>query len=102
VNYGQIPGYFNPADKAELDAIWASREPIEVGTWLEGAVLGMIWLPDGDHKIILGEPDHLQNLDLDGLWAWFECRGPRLVAPQEATIFIRSLPRLKDARAPGH
>ncbi|MCS7068772.1 hypothetical protein [Meiothermus sp.] len=101
VNYGQIPGYFNPADQAALDAIWASRQPIPAGSWLLGEVLGMVWLQDGDHKIILGEPSQLTNLDLAGLWAWFEGRGPRLAGPAEAIAFVRSLPGVRDARAPG-
>ncbi len=102
VNYGQIPGYFNPADQAALDAIWASREPLAAGSWLQGAVLGMIWLPDGDHKIILGEPQNPHNLDMDGLWAWFRGREPRLAGAEEAIAFIGSLPSLKGSPATGH
>ncbi|GIW35053.1 hypothetical protein [Meiothermus sp.] len=102
VNYGQIPGYFNPADQAALDAIWASREPVAVGRRLQGSVLGMIWLPDGDHKIILGEPHNLQNLDMDGLWAWFQGREPRLAEAEEAIAFVRSLTSVKSSPAPGH
>jgi inorganic pyrophosphatase len=92
VNYGLIPGYYNPADQDTLDAIWASNEPIPVGSWLEGQVLGMLWVRDGDHKIILGEPQGLQKLDLEGLWRWFEGRQPRLAKAEEAEAFMRTLP----------
>jgi len=102
VNYGLIPGYFNPADEAELDALWAGREPIAAGTWLEGEVLGMIWVADQDHKIILGEPSHLPNLDFQGLWAWFESRQPHLAGALEAKEFIYTLERLRDFPAPEH
>uniref|UniRef100_A0A7C3HXV9 inorganic diphosphatase n=2 Tax=Meiothermus ruber TaxID=277 RepID=A0A7C3HXV9_MEIRU len=91
VNYGLIPDCYNPADQGALDAIWANREPIPVGTWLEGQVLGMVWLCDGDHKIILGEPQNLPNLDLDALWRWFRGRQPRLTNADEAEAFIHSL-----------
>ncbi len=91
VNYGLIPGYFNPADEAELDGLWASREPIAAGTWLEGEVLGMVWVKDGDHKIILGQPANLETLDYAGLYTWFAGREPRLCPAEEAIQFILSL-----------
>ncbi len=62
----------------------------------------MIWVKDGDHKIILGEPGHLQSLDLDGLWAWVEGRQPRLAGAEEALAFIGSVERVKGSQAPGH
>jgi inorganic pyrophosphatase len=76
VNYGLIPGYHNPADHDTLDAIWAGREPVPVGSWLEGEVLGMIWVSD---------------LDLGVLWQWFRKRQPRLASAEEAEAFVRSL-----------
>ncbi|MCS7058402.1 MAG: hypothetical protein NZ849_11165 [Meiothermus sp.] len=91
VNYGLVPGYLNPADGAELDAIWASREPIAAGSWLLGQVLGMVWLQDGDHKVILGEPGGLGEIDWAGLWPWLKGRRPRLAGAEEAIDFIRSL-----------
>ncbi|KZK16960.1 inorganic diphosphatase [Meiothermus taiwanensis] len=91
VNYGLIPGYYNPADQDTLDAIWAGKEPIPVGSWLEGEVLGMIWVSDGDHKIILGHPQNLSALDLGALWQWFKKRQPRLASAEEAEAFVRSL-----------
>ena len=91
VNYGMIEGYINPADAMELDAIWAGSEPIAVGTWLEGEVLGMIWLNDFDHKIILGNLGDLERLDYAGLEAWFGWREPRFTGAAEAQQFIRNL-----------
>jgi inorganic pyrophosphatase len=91
VNYGQIPHYFNPADQAALDAIWASQEPVAVGTRLEGEVLGMVWVKDGDHKIILGQPGSLETLDYEGLYTWFAGREPRFTTAEEAIHFILSL-----------
>ncbi len=91
VNYGQIPYFHNPADQAALDAVWASREPAAVGTWLEGEVLGMVWVKDGDHKIILGHRGSLETLDHQGLHTWFAGREPRLTPAEEAIQFIQSL-----------
>jgi inorganic pyrophosphatase len=91
VNYGMIPGYFNPADGGELDAVWASLESVPVGTWLEGQVLGMIWVNDLDHKIILGNAGNLQQLDYAGLEAWFVGREARFTNAEEALAFIHSL-----------
>ncbi len=54
VNYGMVPGIFNPADRAEVDALWPG-EIISPGTRLQGQLLGMVWLSDGDHKLILGQ-----------------------------------------------
>lgn len=90
VNYGCIPGYLNPADGALLDAIWADPAPVAVGTRLEGQVLGMIWVNDLDHKIILGQS--LGKLPLEALEQWFSGRGARLTGIAEALDFIASLP----------
>jgi inorganic pyrophosphatase len=91
VNYGCIPGYFNPADRAELDAIWCDPVPIALGVWLEGEVLGMVWLSDLDHKILLGRPGDLEKLDRAGLEAWFVGREARIAAAEEALAIIASL-----------
>jgi inorganic pyrophosphatase len=94
VNYGCIPGYSNPADQAELDAIWADPKPIPPGTRLEGHLLGMIWVADGDHKILLGELGDLEKLNRTGLEEWFKGREPRFAPAEEALEFIRTLPRV--------
>ncbi|WP_233498203.1 hypothetical protein [Meiothermus sp. QL-1] len=93
VNYGLVPEYHNPADNAELDAVWAGQVAIPAGTVLTGEVLGMVWLEDGDHKLILGEPAQPWEMDLEGLLAWFAGRGPRLASKEEAVGFVQSLPR---------
>jgi inorganic pyrophosphatase len=93
VNYGCIPGYWNPNDDAEIDAITANPVPLAVGTKLTGNVLGMIWTNDIDHKIILGEPGDLERLDRAGLEAWFVGRDARFMGEEDALEFIRSLPR---------
>lgn len=90
VNYGCIPSYFNPFDKADLDAIGADPTPLEVGTWLEEDVLGMLWLSDFDHKIILG--NSIEHLPMETLEAWFAGRGLRLADRYEAIEFILGLP----------
>lgn len=92
VNYGCIPRYFNPADQAELDAIWCDPTPVAPGVWLEGEVLGMVWVNDFDHKILLGQPGDLEKLDRVGLEAWFVGRDARITAAEEALAFIASLP----------
>jgi inorganic pyrophosphatase len=92
VNYGCVPGYWNPNDDAELDAITANPEPLKVGTKLTGDVLGMVWTNDIDHKIILGEPGDLERLDRVALEAWFVGRDVQLTDAEEALEFIRSLP----------
>jgi inorganic pyrophosphatase len=91
VNYGVISGYHNPADGGELDAVWASLQPIKVGSRLEGNVLGMIWLNDLDHKIILGRAGDLDQLDYQGLEQWFTGRDVRVSSAKEAIAFVRTL-----------
>ncbi|RIH85762.1 hypothetical protein Mterra_01621 [Calidithermus terrae] len=93
VNYGCIPGYFNPADRVELDAIWCDPAPVAAGEWLEGEVLGMVWVGDCDHKILLGRPGDLEKLDRAGLEAWFVGREARIAPAEEALEFIAGLRR---------
>ncbi len=90
VNYGLVPHYFNPADQDYLDAIWASRQAVAAGSWLEGEVLGLLYLADGDHKVILGEGR--LELDWEGIWAWFAGREVQLLEASEAAALVRSLP----------
>lgn len=93
VNYGLIPGLLNPADNAEVDAVWPG-EPIAVGTRLTDTLLGMVWLNDGDHKLILGNDDGLAALDEHELFRWFEGRAPRITSVDEAEVFLLSLPHI--------
>ncbi|WP_380099692.1 inorganic pyrophosphatase [Deinococcus radiophilus] len=56
VNYGCIPALHNPADAAEVDAVWLG-DPLEVGRQVMAPPTGLLWLADGDHKVIFGEDD---------------------------------------------
>ncbi|GHF31506.1 inorganic pyrophosphatase [Deinococcus metalli] len=66
VNYGCVPGTLNPADGAEVDAVWLG-DPLPVGARPVGRPVGLLHLRDGDHKVIFGHVD----AGLDGLLAWF-------------------------------
>lgn len=88
LNYGSIPGYRNPADQAWVDALWTVPTAFAPGTWLEGEVQGMIWLADGDHKLLLGP--QLLNFPQEGLWRFFAARSPRLTHSFEAQAFLQS------------
>ncbi|GGK89071.1 inorganic diphosphatase [Deinococcus radiotolerans] len=80
VNYGCLPGTLNPADGAEVDAVWLG-EPCPVGTVREAVPAGLLHLLDGDHKVIFSETP-LTDAALEGLLAWFpperdaQVRGP--------------------------
>ena len=54
VNYGCLPGLLNPADHAEVDAVWLGQAR-PVGTVVEAPPTGLLHLADGDHKVIFGE-----------------------------------------------
>lgn len=69
VNYGCLPGTLNPADDAEVDAVWLG-EPLAVGTVREGAPAALLHLHDGDHKVIFSVGP-VQGAALQGLLAWF-------------------------------
>lgn len=86
MNYGCLPGVLNPADHAEADAVWLGA-PLAVGTWVEAVPSGLLWLADGDHKVIFGELAQVQIV-LD----WFPSeRGARLLGPAEAQAWLASL-----------
>ena len=75
VNYGCLPEVWNPADDAEVDAVWLGP-PREVGTQVRAVPLGLLHLADGDHKVIFGHPlgdTERSDLEpeLDLLLAWF-------------------------------
>ncbi len=94
VNYGLIPGLINPADGEEVDAVYLGH-PLPPGTWAEGNLLGMVWLADGDHKLLLGEGPGLE--DLPSLLAWFApARRPTLLGPREAQAWVEELQGLQD------
>lgn len=88
VNYGCLPGVWNPADDAEADAVWLGP-PRAVGERVMAAPSGLLHLQDGDHKVIFG--------DLAGgvqaLLAWFAPeRGARVLGPEAAQTWLLGLP----------
>jgi inorganic pyrophosphatase len=88
VNYGLVPKILNPADGDEVDALWPG-EGIVPGTRLEGELLGMVWLSDGDHKLILGRT--LSGEETAALVGWFSGRDPRITSAREARAFLAAL-----------
>lgn len=54
VNYGCLPGTLNPADGAEIDAVWLG-EARELGEWIHATPSGLLHLADGDHKLVFGD-----------------------------------------------
>ncbi|MEM1879218.1 MAG: inorganic diphosphatase [Desulfurococcaceae archaeon] len=92
VNYGLIPGLINPADGEEVDAVYLGP-PLPPGTGVEGEVLGMLGLADGDHKLLLGEgPAALTLEGLAPLLAWFAPgRRPTLLGPEAARVWVEEV-----------
>ena len=87
VNYGCLPGTLNPADAAEVDAVWLG-EPLAVGTVTDLAPSGLLWLADGDHKVIFGTPD----TGLEPLLAWFPPeRGAKVLDAAQAQAWLAGL-----------
>ncbi|CAM3175629.1 inorganic diphosphatase [Deinococcus saxicola] len=93
VNYGCLPGTLNPADGAEIDAVWLGPA-LKVGSVLELPVLGLLHLLDGDHKVIFAL-DSQSGADAAAqakLLAWFPPeRGARLLDASEAEAWLDSL-----------
>lgn len=89
VNYGCIPALLNPADGTEADAVWLGA-PLDVGTQLRASPSGLLWLLDGDHKVIFGEDAATQA----ALLAWFPPqRGARLLGQEDTQTWLAGLPR---------
>lgn len=91
VSYGCLPGVPNPADGAEVDAVFPGDEALGFAGVF--AVAGMLWLPDGDHKLLLGERADLARSAAPAL-AWFPPeRGARLRPAAEALAWLGTLER---------
>lgn len=89
VNYGCLPGTHNPADGAEVDAVWLGQ-PLAIGTWVEAEPSGLLHLLDGDHKVIFGSVAGVQDL-----LNWFPPeRGADLQGPQAALEWLAELERI--------
>lgn len=92
VNYGCLPTVWNPADQAEADAVWLG-EPLEVGQCVRAAPTGLLWLQDGDHKVIFGA---LAEAEVEALLGWFPPeRGARLLSAAEAGAWLEGLPSVR-------
>ncbi|WP_216317995.1 inorganic diphosphatase [Deinococcus aestuarii] len=88
VNYGCLPGTLNPADGAEVDAVWMG-EPRPVGQRVSAAPSGLLHLADGDHKVVFGLA---AAGEVAALLAWFPPeRGARLLGPGDAAAWLASL-----------
>ncbi len=88
VHYGCLPDFFNPADGAEVDAVWLGQER-QVGAWVEAHVTGLLHLSDLDHKVVFGPLD-----ELDLLLKWFGPeRGAQLQSAACALDWLSTLPR---------
>lgn len=89
VNYGCLPGTYNPADKAEVDAVWLGPA-LNVGTRPQAAPTGLLWLADGDHKVIFDLSDG--QADLAALLAWFPAeRGAKVLSAAEARAWLEKM-----------
>ena len=86
VNYGCLPGTLNPADGAEVDAVWLGP-PREVGEEVDAEPTGLLWLADGDHKVVFGD-----TAQAAALLAWFPPdRGARLLGVDEAVEWLSTI-----------
>lgn len=91
VNYGLIPGLINPADGEEVDAVYLGP-PLPPGTQVEGEVVGMVWLADGDHKLVLVNEREGVFQDLGFLLGWFHPdRRPAFVGLEDTLPFLMEL-----------
>lgn len=88
VNYGCLPRTLNPADQAEIDAIWLGPK-LAVGTQPKQEVTGLLHLLDNDHKVIFGQPNSEM---LAPLLAWFPAnRGAKLLDEEKAQAWLKEL-----------
>ena len=53
VNYGLAPEWTNPADEDALDVIIMDDRRMRPGEALVGRSVGVLWRPDGDHKLLV-------------------------------------------------
>ncbi len=94
VNYGCLPGTLNPADGAEVDAVWLGP-PQAVGRVVEAPPLGLLHLRDGDHKVVFAAPNAEQNdSGRQALLAWFPAeRGAHWLDAAAAWAWLEGLGR---------
>lgn len=98
VNYGCLPGTLNPADTAEVDAVWLG-DPLPVGQQLRLSPSGLLHLADGDHKVVFGEA---READLAALLAWFPPeRGAKWLDATAAQAWLSELGTSEPGAADG-
>jgi len=91
VNYGFLPGLINPADGEEVDAV-VLGPPLKAKTQVAAWLLGLLWLADGDHKLVLSPDGGKYNEDEAVLLAWFEPeRRARLASADAAREWLERL-----------
>ncbi|WP_221088592.1 inorganic pyrophosphatase [Deinococcus aquaedulcis] len=87
VNYGCLPGTLNPADGAEVDAVWLGP-PRPAGEEIVDVPSGLLHLHDGDHKVIFGAADGAPQ-GLHALLAWFPPeRGAQVLGAEAAQTWL--------------
>ncbi|WP_457638363.1 ADP-ribosylglycohydrolase [Oceanithermus sp.] len=91
VNYGFTPGLVNPADGEEVDVV-VLGPPLQPKSRTKGRLQGMLWLADGDHKLVLTPDGRRHPEDEAALLDWFEpARGARLEGEDEARAWLARL-----------
>lgn len=102
VNYGCLPDVWNPADDAEADAVWLGQARA-VGEEVWAAPSGLLWLLDGDHKVVFGdvtsekETARKWSAGAQALLNWFPPeRGAKLLSATEAQTWLLNLPTAPD------
>jgi len=91
VNYGFLPGTVNPADGEEVDAV-VLGPPLGAKSRVEARLLGLLWLADGDHKLVLAPDGGEYQKDEAALLAWFEPeRRARLEGADAARAWLERL-----------
>jgi len=83
VNYGFLPGLINPADGEEVDAV-VLGPPLKAKTRVKAWLRGLLWLADGDHKLVLSPDGSDYPADEAALLAWFEPERRALLEDESA------------------
>ena len=91
VNYGFLPGFTNPADGEEVDVVVLGRA-LPAKSRIEAPLAAMLWLDDGDHKLVLNLDEGEHHSDKAALLAWFEPeRRARLEDASAAAGWLKEL-----------
>ncbi|ADR36796.1 hypothetical protein Ocepr_1339 [Oceanithermus profundus DSM 14977] len=91
VNYGFLPDVLNPADGEEVDAV-VLGPPLPPKSRTRAPLVGLLWLADGDHKLVLAPGGGPYLEDEAALLAWFEPeRRARLECESAAREWLEKL-----------